>query len=141
LNRLPVQGPAEDLRFQLSQPFLKSTDDRQVTIDDEIDQGMERVGRTLSEQGRIAFGARADLGVGGRGAMPDGHQITLAEKDVGFPEVHGVLPDLGRVQHDEECVAIGLDLGSLMRTVGVLDGEVMQPELALDFPEQLFARF
>lgn len=47
---------------------------------------------------------------------------------------------LGAAQNDEKAVAVALELRTLMRPVGILDGQVVQAELLLDLPEQLFVR-
>jgi hypothetical protein len=47
---------------------------------------------------------------------------------------------LSRAERDEKRVAEALQLGPLVRQVGVLDGEVVQPELGLYLLEQGFGR-
>ena len=47
------------------------------------------------------------------------------------------LDDLRGARHDEQAVAILLDLRPLMRVVGVLDGEIVQIELALHAGQQI----
>ena len=40
-------------------------------------------------------------------------------------------------QHDEQRIFVQLELGSLVRVVGVLDGEVVEPELLLHLPQHV----
>jgi hypothetical protein len=41
---------------------------------------------------------------------------------------------LSRLQHDEQRVAVNLDLGALVGVVSVLNGQIMQTEGLLDLP-------
>ena len=66
-------------------------------------------------------------------ARPD-EQMRLAEGDLALAVA------LRRPQHDEEGVAVLLELRPLMRAVRVLDREVVEAELVLHLVEQLLAR-
>src|SRR5258707_1316705 len=59
---------------------------------------------------------------------------------MGLAELHPAALQLRGVQHQEQRAAIDLELRPLMSVVGVLDGQVMQPEQTLDLAQQLLAR-
>jgi hypothetical protein len=61
---------------------------------------------------------------------------------VGLPEGDPAVlaVGLGGAERDEEGIAVALELGPLVREVGVLDGQVVQPELRLDLLEQRLVR-
>jgi len=61
--------------------------------------------------------------------------MRLAEVDVVLLDVH-----LSGPQHDEETMTIALQLRALMGQMGVLDRQVVERELLLDLPEELFIR-
>ncbi len=44
------------------------------------------------------------------------------------------------MENDEDRVAVDLQLRALVRSMGVLDGEVVQAELALDAAEEVLVR-
>jgi hypothetical protein len=73
--------------------------------------------------------------------MAHRHHVARPHEDVRLAALHriGRRVHLRRAQDDEEAVAVALDLGPLVRTVGVLDGQVVQAELLLDALEQLLA--
>ena len=73
--------------------------------------------------------------------MAHRHHIAAADEDVGFPEVDAAFDELRGARHDKKSVAILLDLGALMRLAGILDGQIMEPELGLHPRQQFEARF
>ncbi len=70
--------------------------------------------------------------------MADRDHVAGAHEEVGLAEGDPpLLPvRLGGAERDEERVAVALQLGPLVGQVGVLDGQVVQPELGLHLLEQ-----
>jgi len=65
------------------------------------------------------------------------------------PEDHGPVPSfdivllgigLRRAQHDEQRLPVLLDLRALVGAMRVLDGQIVEPELRLYLPQELFVR-
>ena len=57
--------------------------------------------------------------------MANRNEITFADEQMGFAEFDAVANELSSPSHDEEPVAILLDLRSLVGVVGVFDGEIV----------------
>ncbi len=72
--------------------------------------------------------------------MPDADDIATPDEQVGLAEGNPTVDHLRRPRHDEQGIAILLDLGNLVRAFGVLDGKRVQIELALHAPEQVDLR-
>jgi hypothetical protein len=64
------------------------------------------------------------------------HEIAIADEDMGLAEGDAALGQLCGPRHDEQGLAILLDLRPLMGVVGVLNREIMQVELLLHGAEQ-----
>ena len=75
-------------------------------------------------------------------AVPHRHDVVLADEHVRLAEldVRRRAAHLRRAQDHEQRVVVDLELRPLVRVVGVLDGEIVQVELALDLAQQLLAR-
>lgn len=67
-------------------------------------------------------------------AVPDGHDVPRTDEDAELAGLHGVtLVDVPEgAQDDDDRLAEPLDLGPLVGLEGVLDGELVQVEQALD---------
>ncbi|AND90887.1 hypothetical protein ACVIW3_000958 [Bradyrhizobium diazoefficiens] len=63
-------------------------------------------------------------------------QIAFADEDVRLAEGDPALDQLRRPRHDEQGLAVLLDLGPLVGVGGVLDREIVQVELLLHGAEQ-----
>jgi hypothetical protein len=59
---------------------------------------------------------------------------------MGLAELDLVLDQLRRVHHDEQRLAVDLELGPLMRLERILDREIMQAEALLHLAEDVLAR-
>jgi hypothetical protein len=68
--------------------------------------------------------------------VADGNQEARADEHMGFAEAHVVVDVLRGMHGDEEGAAEGLDLGPLVRVLGVFDGELVQAEFLLQLKEQ-----
>ena len=69
--------------------------------------------------------------------MAHADDVAFADEDVGLAEADPAVEHLRGAGDDEERVPVLLELGAGVRVLGVLDGEVVQPELPLDPQEQL----
>ena len=74
--------------------------------------------------------------------MPHRDDVVLADEDVRLAEldVRRRAAQLRGAQHDEQRVVVLLELRPLVGVVRVLDGEVVQVELALHLAQQLLGR-
>ena len=72
--------------------------------------------------------------------MPDADDVALADEEVRLAEGDAAVDQLRGAGDDEERVAILLELRALVGVLGVLDGEVVQAELALHPLQQFAAR-
>ena len=69
--------------------------------------------------------------------MADADDIPLPMKTCVSPKAMLSPYELRRPRHDEECVAILLELRPLMGMLRILDGEMVQAELVLHAVQQL----
>ena len=104
---------------------------RHVVVDDEVEDGVEDEVLALGERRRAALPMLPDRRVGRRGAVPDADDVALADEEMRLAEGDAAADELGGARHDEQRVAILLELRPLVRVLGVLDGEVVQVELVL----------
>jgi len=122
-------------------PGVDGLEHRQVIVDDEIEDCIEDKVLALGQGRRAGFPMLANGLVRGRGAMPDSDDIALANEDMGFAEGDPAIDKLSRAGDDEQGIAILLDLGPLVRMLGVFDRQFMQMELCLDAQQQLAIGF
>ena len=72
--------------------------------------------------------------------MPHADDEAAADEEVGLAEGDAAVDQLRGARDDEQRVAVLLELRPGVRVLGVLDREVVQPELALHPEQQLAAR-
>ena len=73
--------------------------------------------------------------------MPHRNHVVRADEQVGLPH-HHLFPDqLRGIEHHEDRIAVGFQLGPLVGVQGVLHGQVVQPERLLDLAQQRQVRF
>src|SRR4030095_6509795 len=84
--------------------------------------------------------ARAHLVVRQRATVPDRDDIVRPDEQMRLPVVDlaGRRIDVSGAQHEEDRVAVSLELRPLVGASGVLDREVVERELLLDLGEHLF---
>ena len=82
------------------------------------------------------FAARPHRREGLRGPVPHRHHIAAPDEDVALAEHHIAALAARSAQHDEQRVAIDLELRALVGDAGVLDGELVQAEAALHHGER-----
>lgn len=114
-----------------SMSFWTAGDDGDVAVDHGVEDRVEDGLGTEFQQLRGVLHAAAHRRQVRRRTMPDGDHEVGAHEDVQFAEVDllGRVQIAGRAQDDEECVAVALQLRSLVCLHRVLDGERMQVEL------------
>src|SRR5882757_5134504 len=107
-------------------------DNGHVVVDDEVEDGIEDVVLAAGEDGGTCLEPFTNGGVWSRCAVtyrynvPSSHEnVCLAKRD---PPFH----DLCRPRHDEQRVAVLLQLGVLMGLSGIFDGQRMKIELGLN---------
>ena len=120
-------------------------------------EGAHQVGASprvvVEQRAEQALDVVADIGVGAHDepgeaelrAMPDGQHVIDADEDVDFAHeqlVAAVLAadELDRVQDGEQRVAVFLDLRALVALARILDGQLVQVELAGDLVELALRR-
>ena len=134
-------GAGEHLRFHRFDFLLNGFEHGRVVVDDEVEDCVENVILAPGQRPRAAFASFAHRSVGRRGAVPDRHDISFADEQMRLAECDAVAIELCRPRHDEQGVAILLDLRPLMGVVGVLDGEIVQLELLLHAVQHRDVRF
>jgi hypothetical protein len=130
----------EDLVLDRFEIGLERVDDREVAIDDGVEQGVEDECRPVPQQVRLALGAGAHAEEALlRSVARREHEVRADEDvDLAHHQLVGRL-QLDRVQHGEERVVVFLDLRPLVAVPRVLDGQVVQAEFLLHLRE-LFGR-
>ena len=68
--------------------------------------------------------------------MTDRNKISFADEQMGFSKCDAAANELRGASHDEQRVAILVDLRSLVGVVCVLDGKIVQVELLLHTGQQ-----
>ena len=131
---------AEQRFLELVDALLQLVDRREVVVDDEVHQRIEDEILALAQHVRRVFAARPDRGIGPRRAVADRDDIAAPDEHAGLAHREILADALERLHRDEQRLAVDLELRALVRLVGVLDGELMQVELALQFAQQLLAR-
>ena len=139
---LALLRAGEDLVLELRQLLLETVDDREVMIDDEIHDRIQNEPWALPEVFAGCLAAGAHLAVRQRSAVPDRDDVARPDEHVRLPELDLVLLGIGlrRAQHDEQRLPVLLDLRALVGAMRVLDGQIVEPELRLDLPQELFVR-
>ena len=72
--------------------------------------------------------------------MPHADDEALADEEMGLAEGDPAVDQLRGARDDEQRVAVLLELRPGVRVLGVLDRQVVQPELALHPEQKLAAR-
>jgi hypothetical protein len=131
LDLRPCHRARKHERFHGLDFFLDGFEHRRVVIDDEIEDGVEDIVFAARQRSRTAFAAFAYRRIGRRRAMADGNKISFADEQMSLAKCDAVANELRGARHDEQRVAILLDLRPLVGVVRILDGEIVQLELPL----------
>ena len=137
---LPARTVLKNGRLQHIETRLQAVDDRDIVIDDKIHDRIQGKSRPFGQLLRHRLATLPDFAVTMRIAVPDRHQKTRSQENMGFPEFDLISRKLGGVQHHEQRVTEFLYFRTLMRRAGIFDSQVMQPEFLLDFGQQLAVR-
>src|SRR6266478_2903789 len=121
--------------------LLDGFEHRRIVIDDEIEDGVEDIVLAAGQRPRAALAALAYRRIGRRRAMTDRNKISFADEQMSLAKCDAVANELSGARHDEQPVAILLDLRSLVGVVRVLDGEIVQLELLLYAGQERDIRF
>src|SRR5439155_19537687 len=127
LARRLRERAGEDRLLEPVELVLERVDDREVVVDHEVHDGVEHESRPLAEEGGGALATLPDLGVRQRRPVPDGEDGARADEDVRLAEGDAMVAvrlELGGPQHDEQRVAVLLELWSLVGAERVLDREI-----------------
>ncbi len=126
--------PLEELVLNFIDVVLQARDNRLVLVDHLVkDRVQHRLG-TEPEQFRRILESFADSAQVGGFSVANGYDEVFAGEDVQFPEldIFGGIDVTGGAKDGEERRAVALDLGALMGRHRVLDGQLVQVELACD---------
>lgn len=123
--------PAEDLGLDLVDVVLEARDDRQVAVDDPVQDRVEDRLGPEPEQVRVALETAPDGGDVGRLRVPERDDEVPAHEEVDLAELDllDVVEIAGRAQDDEQGVVVPLQLGALVGDDRVLDREFVEAEL------------
>src|SRR5471030_2804860 len=100
------KGATEHAVFQRIDLALHGLHDRDVFVDDEVEDRIEDVVLAARQAGRAGLVALPHGGIGGRRPVTDRHDVALADEDVGLAEVDLAIDDLRGAGHDEQRIAI-----------------------------------
>ena len=122
----------EHVDLDLVDVVLDRGDGGLVAVDDVIGDGQEDLGRADGQSLRLALEQPADLREVAAGAVAHGDDGRLVDEQHHLAELEDLVAvDVaGGLEHDEDGVAVAVELGALVGMEGVLDGEGMEvPEL------------
>ncbi len=142
LGRLALGAAVEDVGLDRLEAVLERLDDREVLVDHEVEQRIEDEAGTERQALRLRLAGAAQPDVRAQRAMAHGHHVARAGEDVGLAELELAVAagELRRPERHEDRVAVALELGALVRPMGVLDRQVVQPEGRLHPRQQLLVR-
>ena len=128
----------EDLRLDVVELGLDGVEQREVAVDHRVHQRIEHEAGAMAQQlAARARSARARPGsAAGCGCAPTARS-SAPTKIATSPTVHLAVLDLEQVHHDEDGVAVLLDLRPLVAVARILDGQLVQAELAAASATQL----
>jgi len=69
--------------------------------------------------------------------MAHSYDVAAADEDVRLAEGDAPIDELRRARHDEDGIAVELDLRIVVRLASILNGKVVQAELCLDAAQKL----
>lgn len=108
--------------------FLDGIDDRQIVIDNEVEHSVQDIVAAVGQQRRRGLELGAQVVVGAGRTMAHRYNMARAQEDVGLAVGDMVGLEMGGLGHDEQLVAIDIDLGHLPGAQGVLYGQGIQVE-------------
>ena len=137
---LAVEERVEGALLGFEHFFLHRFDDREIPVDDEVEDGVEHIVDAVLEQPGRGFELVAKPRVGALGAVAHADDEGLADEHRRFAIGDAIVGEMRRSRDDEQLVPVDVDLGQLMRGQRILDGQRMEVVVLLQ-PAQLgFAR-
>ena len=124
----------EDLRLDLLDVLEHAVDHRLVRVDDPVDDGVERGAWAQREELRLLLEVLAHVAETAGLAVADRDQEVGPDEDHHLADVDQLLrPEVADgLDHEEQRLVVDLQLRPLMGADGVLDGELVELELAPD---------
>ena len=95
----------------------------------------------MAKQPGRRFELRAERGMRPCRAMPDRNDEILPDENGGFAIGNVIVLKMSGACHDEQLVAINIDLRYLVRLERVFDCQRMKPIILLELLELFFRRF
>jgi hypothetical protein len=122
----------EDLGLDLLDVVVEPVDHRLVVVHHPVQDGVQHRPGAEAEQVGAALDALADVAEGAGRLVADRDHELGAEEQHDLAELDGLvgLDVAGRLEDHEQGVVVDLQLGSLVGVDGVLDGQLVQVELA-----------
>ncbi|MCY1424647.1 hypothetical protein D9M71_404030 [compost metagenome] len=93
----------------------------------------------MLQQQRACFATLANAGVGCGFAIAGADDVALAGEQLGFDELQFAIHLDGRIDHEEQGIAEGLQLGAGMAGQCIFEGQFVQIELPLQVAQLLRA--
>ena len=115
-------------------------DDGLIVIDHEVNQRIQAEAWPLGEHICRLLAAVTYLRVARRRPMPDRNQEVRTDEQMRLAIDDLALLQLGRLQHDEQRVAVSFNLGTLVRIARVFDRELVKVEFFLDLQQHRVVR-
>src|SRR5690606_5855639 len=125
LNAFSRFSAAEDLRLDLVQLALQSIKHRKVTVGHGVEQRVGGESGAFGQQVRLAFRPRADAGKVVVGVTANGDHVARSREHVHLADDELTVNDLDEVQHEEQRIAVFLDLRPLLAAASIVDGELV----------------
>src|SRR5919107_431566 len=140
-RRNPLTSP-ESLGFYLLDVLAEAFYPRTVVVYDLVHDGVQDGPRAPTQQPGLLLQAVAHRREGRDLPVTHRHHEVLPHEDVRLAELYRVrfVEVAGGLEHDEKRSGVALELGPLVGLHGVLDGQLVQPELFGYRGELLFGR-
>ena len=100
---------------------LKGVAQRQIAVDDEVEDRVEDIVDAVAEQRRRRFELGPQVGMAAARGAADADDVAVADEDGGLAVADGALLQPGRPGHHEDLVAEDIQLGQLLALGGVFD--------------------
>ena len=113
---------------------------RKVAVDHRVHQRIEHVAGAVAQQLRLALGARAHAEKALLAVQSHREHVVAADEDVDLADLQLVTDHVDGVHHDEQQVAVFLDLRPLVPVARVLHRQRVQVELLLHRGELVLGR-
>src|SRR5215204_4931513 len=132
----------EDLGLDLLDVLVEAVDHRLVVVDDPVEDRVQHRPGAEAEQVGPALDPLADVAEGAGRLVADRDHELGADEEHDLAELDGVVgvDVAGGLEDHEQGVVVDLELGPLVGVDGVLDGQLVQVELAPDRVELRLVR-